>query len=352
MITLLSTLFMILILVLPAAAQTVEAALALDHGAGVVTASWNSDETKILSASQNGNLRIWSADDGEILLALDQPETSFTHALWMDDGESILFADESGAVTYSSASDGETKYSWQLNGLPLSLEPNPDESLVLVFTDLGAGSVLSLEDGAVITDFARSGCVIGAGWSEDSSKLRAWSEDGRVVVWDARSGDEVATWSLPHRAMLQGLDWNGDDSEVLAWFTDGNVYVYRSDGAGVERRAISSARHRSFVRRAIWSKDESLVMSWAGDDTVHIWSASDGASRNVYRHEDWVVGARWDQAEARVLSWSHIYVYLWDGDAQPRRFRHDNLVRGATWNGDGTRILSWSWDGMARVWTP
>ena len=51
--------------------------------------------------------------------------------------------------------------------------------------------------------------------------------------------------------------------------------------------------------------------------------------------------------EARVLSWSHIYVYLWD-DESPRRLRHRNLVNGAAWNNDGTRILSWSWDGTAQ----
>lgn len=347
-----SMLFVMLMLAASTLAQTSEAALTLEHAGGVVTASWNAEETRILSASQNGNLRIWSAEDGEILLSLDQPDASFTHALWLNDGASILTADESGAVTFSSASDGETIFSWQLNGLPLNLAPNAAESLVLAFTDAGEGSILSLADGAVIAEFSRAGPVIAADWNADETQLRAWSEDGRVVVWDSRTGDEIATWSLPHRAMLQGLDWNADDSQVLAWFTDGNVSVYRREGVGVAGRAVSSARHRSFVRQAIWSADESMVMSWAGDDTVHIWSARDGGSRQVYRHEDWVIGARWDQTEERVLSWSHIYLYLWDGDAAPRRFQHGNLVQGAAWNSDGTRILSWSWDGTARVWTP
>ena len=349
---LLSMLFVMLMIAASALAQTNEAALALEHEGGVVTASWNPEETKILSASQNGNLRIWSAEDGEALLSLDQPDTSFTHALWLNDGASILYADESGAVTLSSASDGETIFSWPLNGLPLTLAPNADESLVLAFTDAGEGSILSLADGAVVAGVSRPGPVIAAEWSADETQLRAWSEDGRVVVWDSRTGDEAATWSLPHRAMLQGLDWNADDSQVLAWFTDGNVSVYRREGVGVAGRAVSSVRHRSFVRQAIWSADESMVMSWAGDDTVHIWSARDGGSQQVYRHEDWVIGARWDQTEERVLSWSHIYLYLWDGDAPPRRFRHGNLVRGASWSSDGARILSWSWDGTALVWTP
>ena len=72
-----------------------------------------------------------------------------------------------------------------------------------------------------------------------------------------------------------------------------------------------------------------MAMSWAGDDTVHIWSVDGASSQRVFRHDDWVIGALWDEVKSRVLSWSHIYLYLWDGDEMPRRFRHRNLVSGA-----------------------
>ena len=131
----------------------------------------------------------------------------------------------------------------------------------------------------------------------------------------------------------------------MAWST------FMSRMASALAAGASAARViTAFVQRAIWSADESMVMSWAGDDTVHVWSADSGRSQGVYRHEDWVIGARWDPAEERVLSWSHIYVYLWESEREWQRFRHGNLVRGAVWSGDATRILSWSWDGTARVW--
>lgn len=345
----LALLALLFIIPIPLSAQ--EADLILAHDAGVVRASWSPNEKRILTAAEDGLARVWSVEDGELLLSIHHQGEPLTHARWKSDGAAILSSDESGRVLYSSAADGEMLQSWRLEGRPLALDLNAAETQVFVFTAAGKGAVLSLVDGATRLNLARSGVIKGAGWSADESQVRAWSEDGRVVVWELESGEVAATYSLPHRGMMLGMAWNRDDTRALAWYTDGSVFVYETDGISVSRRAVSQARHRSFVQRAIWSSDESRYMSWAADDTVHIRSSAEGQSQQVLRHEDWVVGASWDRDESRVLSWSHIYLYLWEAGGPPQRFRHRNLVRGAVWNQDASRILSWSWDGTARVWT-
>ncbi len=352
MLRLLPVLLTLLLFAFPLAAQSPDADLVLEHDAGVVSASWNPTETRILTASQDGMAQIWSAQDGEKLLSIDHAGIALTHAFWSDGGTSIISADESGAILQSKAEDGERINKWQVDGMPLHLELNAASKLLFVFTHAGKGAILSLDDGDIVLQVERQGAIVGAGWSADETQIRAWSEDGQIVAWDAESGENVATFSLPHRALLQGLEWNNDDSRLLTWFADGTVSAYEASSASVERRALANARHRSFAQQAIWSSNESLVMSWAADDTVHVWRVSGGQSEQVLRHEDWVIGARWDPDETRVLSWSHIYLYLWQGETLLNRFRHGNLVRGAVWNTDATSILSWSWDGTARVWTP
>lgn len=333
---------------IPAAAQSTEAELVLEHRASVRVAAWNADETRILTAEGNGAIHIWSAADGERLLTYHEGGSTVTQARWALADRAVLSAEESGGVLLSDAGDGAAIYAWQLEGMPLALELNAKGSAALAFTGAGVGAVLSLEDGAMTRRFEAPAAISGAAWSADEREVRAWSEDGRIYVWAVESG-EAREYSLPHRGMLLGLQWNANDTRLLAWFTNGAAQVYETDGFSVGGRAISGVRHRSFVKRAVWSRDESMVMSWAGDDTVHIWSVDGANSQRVFRHDDWVIGARWDDLEERVLSWSHIYVYLWDEES-PRRLRHRNLVNGAAWNNDGTRILSWSWDGTARVW--
>ena len=341
----------LLLLVLPArlAAQMPEAALILQHEAGVVTASWNADESEILTATEKGLLQVWSAETGEELLAIAQGESPVTHALWLDGGAAILSADESGLILLSERDTGGAIHSWRLEGLPVALELDAAGKRALAFTDQ-VGAILSLADGGRTADFAVAAEISGAAFNADETRVRAWSEDGTTTTWDLAAGKSYQA-RPPQRGILLGLDWNDADSQVLAWFANGVVNVYESDGSSIGRRRISGLRHKSFAQQAIWSADETRVMSWAGDDTVHIWSAETGRSQQVYRHEDWVIGARWDESEDRVLSWSHIYVYLWRSENEWQRFRHGNLVRGAIWNADATRILSWSWDGTARVWS-
>lgn len=336
------------LIIVPASAQSTASELVLEHESSVRIAAWNANETRILTAEGNGSIHIWSAEDGKRLLTYHEGGTAVTQAHWARTDTAILTAEESGAVLLSDAGDGSSIYAWQLEGLPLALELNADGTAALAFTQAGIGAILSLNDGAMARQFEAPMEIGGAAWSADETEVRAWSEDGRITVWDVETGD-ARDMSLPHRGMLLGLQWNANDTRLLAWFTNGGVQVYETDGDSVGGRAISGVRHHSFVKRAIWSRDESMVMSWAGDDTVHIWSVDGGNSQRVLRHDDWVIGARWDDLEARVLSWSHIYVYLWDEES-PRRLRHRNLVNGAAWNSDGTRILSWSWDGTARIW--
>ena len=349
MVRLIAALLAAALYMIPAMAQSSEAELALEHNSSVRIASWNADETRILTAEGNGAIHVWSAEDGERLLTFHEGESTATHAHWILGATSILSAHESGSVLLSHAADGATIASWKLDGLPIALELNAAGSAALAFTRAGDGAVLSLEDGELTRRFEAPVEISGAVWSADETQVRAWSEAGRIYAWDVATGDAFE-YGLPHRSMLLGLDWSADETRLLAWFTNGAVQVYETDGRNVRGRAISGVRHRSFVKRAIWSADESMVMSWAGDDTVHIWSVDDGSSQRVYRHDDWVIGARWDDAEERVLSWSHIYLYLWQDDEFLRRFRHGNLVNGALWSDDGKRILSWSWDGTARVW--
>ena len=261
-----------LLLTVPVLGQPAEAELLLELDSGVVTAAWNAEETQILTATERGLAQVWAAEDGELLQSISHDGNPITHALWMQGGAAILSADESGLVLLSSVADGAMQRSWRLDGMPIALLPNAAETALLAFTRLGKGSILSLVDGRSLIEFEAPVEIDGAGWSADERQARAWSEAGRIYVWDAESGEE-SNFALPQRSMLLGLEWNADDSRVLAWFTNGAVQVYETEGAGVASRAVSSVRHRSFVQQAIWSRDESMVMSWAGDDTVHIWSA-------------------------------------------------------------------------------
>lgn len=330
-------------------AQPQPANLILDHSKGVVTATWNTDETQIMTADEAGDIHIWSADTGDILSTIHVSDHALTHALWLSNNMQILSADESGTVQLISADTSDILHTWHIDGIPIHLELSDDEARIFAFTNAGNGAIWTTngEDGVTVS---RSGAIRGASWSADETQIRAWSEDGRLVAWDAITADRLATFSVPYRSILIGVAFNHDDTRLLAWLADGAVLVYETDGLSINAQPMSRARHNSFVQQAIWSNDEASYMSWSADDTVHIRQTESGQSEQMLQHEDWVTGAQWDMSESYIVSWSHIYIGVWTNGERMQQFQHDNLVRGARFNHDATQILSWSWDGTARVW--
>ena len=119
------------LLIVPTTAQSSEAELVLEHSTSVRTASWNADETRILTAEGNGSIHVWSAEDGERLLTYHEDGSAVTQAHWVLDDAAILSAEESGTVLLSDVGDGRTIHSWELAGLPLALELNVDETAAL-----------------------------------------------------------------------------------------------------------------------------------------------------------------------------------------------------------------------------
>lgn len=330
-------------------AQPQPANLTLDHSKGVVTATWNTDETQILTADEAGDIHIWSANNGDILTTIHLSDSALTHALWLSNNTQILSADESGTVQLISADNGDILHTWHIDGIPIHLELSDDETRIFAFTNTGNGAIWT-GNGEDSVTVSRSGTIRGASWSADETQIRTWSEDGRLVAWDATTGERLATFSIPYPSILLGVAFNHDDTRLLAWLADGAVLVYETDGLSINEQSVSRARHNSFVQQAIWASDETSYMSWGADDTIHVRDTESGQSQQMLQHEDWVTGAQWNMSESYIVSWSHIYISIWSDGTRTQQFQHDNLVRGARFNQDATQILSWSWDGTARVW--
>ena len=152
------------------AAQEREAVLIFQHDSGVVTGSWNSAETEILTATEGGLARVWSAETGEPLLTIDHSGNPLTHAMWINEGAAIVSADESGLIRLSARADGEELRRWQLGAMPVALEIVADGTEALAFTDHGGGAILSLLEGGLVVEFEAASEISGAAFSADETR--------------------------------------------------------------------------------------------------------------------------------------------------------------------------------------
>lgn len=189
--------------------------------------------------------------------------------------------------------------------------------------------------------------MLGAVFSPCERRVLTWSEDGRVRLWDAGSGEQLAEIRGAGGQVL-GAAWMADTSQVLTWARDGTVGLWNLDGT-----ARIWFEHPGGLTGAAPSPDGRQVLTWSQDGTARLWDARGGRQLSEWRHGAPVLGGRCSASGERALTWSASdRIHLWDAvnGAELGSMQHAGRVVDAILSRDGSRLLSSSWDGTARLW--
>jgi WD40 repeat protein len=163
-------------------------------------ASWNADETRILSWSNDGTVKLWdvaallSPDADGTPLAILPHDDQVNGASWNADETRIL---SWGGDNYT----GSVKL-WDVAAL---LSPDADGAPL---------DILPHDDG-----------VLGASWNADETRILSWSEDNTAKLWDVAAllspdADGAPLAILPHGSFVSGATWNADETRILSWGGD------------------------------------------------------------------------------------------------------------------------------------
>lgn len=122
------------------------------HTDSVNQAVWNADESRILTAGNDGAARIWDAETFTELLILSGHTEWVNQALWSTDGSLILTASDDGSAKVWVAATGEV----------------------------------------LLTLANHTAWVSQASWNRNETRILTTSDDGTARVWYAASGAELA----------------------------------------------------------------------------------------------------------------------------------------------------------------
>lgn len=324
----------------------------LFHDSGVNGARWSESESRVLSWSDDTTARVWNANNGGLLLTLPH-EDRVTGAIWNKDESRILSWSDDGVVKLWNSDTGGLQFKLSHEDDVKGSAWNNDETQVLSWSLDGTVKVWDAYTGMLKFTLFHEDEVHGATWNVDESQILSWSSNtvlwnrGTVSVWNAKTG--TLQYSLFHNGLVGGATWNNDESQILSWSWDETVKVW--DAATGELKF--TLLHASAVSGAIWNKDESQILSWGGNGIVQVWDLGTKQLRITLSHDDWVFGAIWNEEQNRILTWSKDgTAKVWDASTGVLQsvLSHEWIVLGAKWNSDGTQILSWSEDTIARVW--
>ncbi len=297
------------------------------HTQRVVSVRFSPDGKRLLTASWDNTARLWDAETGDHLLALEGHECSLLTAVFSPDGKRVLTVSTNGRHA-SQLYEKELK----VGEPPAAVDPGP------------------------INRPAGAGHGLGGG--------TAWQTGGETKlarVWDADTGKPIAalTKSRP-AATTFGTRWESsagafspDGKRVAVAFGNSVAAVWDAAAGGEEKFTLKG--HTDSVHDIAFSPFGEWLATASGDKTARLWDAATGAEMLVFRgHQAAVRSVRFSPDRGGVLTTSDDRTArLWEvptGNVLAHLHGHAGPVRGAAFSPDGMRVVT-AGDTTARVWT-
>jgi WD40 repeat protein/DNA-binding SARP family transcriptional activator len=323
------------------------------HTDDIRQAIWNRDGSRILTASHDGAARVWDAETGAELVTLSGHAAEIRQAVWNSDKSRILTASFDGTARVWDAETGDELLvlSGHMDYVDQAVW-NSDESRILTASFDGTARVWDARTAAELLNLSgHTGVVHQAVWNSDESRILTASFDGTAQVWDAATGAVLLTLSGHTGAVWQAV-WSSDERRILTASNDGTARVWDAK-TGTELLTLS--RNTRAVRQAAWSSDERRILTASADGTARMWDAATGAILvTLSGHTRTIRQAGWSPDEKRVLTASNDgTARVWDAETGAELFTlssHGAEVLHAVWKPDGSRILTVSTDGIVRQW--
>jgi WD40 repeat protein len=313
--------------------------------ARVPGAALNSDGKLIVTASEDGNARVWDSGTGKLLRTLEGsrgvPLSAASFSL--DDRLIVTVSDPRfNIVTVWDAATGQP-LGENLHGRSASF--SPDSKSVLTLSGGDVARISDVSDGRAFTNLqGLTGRVTYIAFSDDGKRVMAATSDRRVGVWQAASGRNLARREYAGDLMPVALSHDGKliattDSNRLAQVWDTEADKVSQFGKEGDADSVALSPDGRFL----------LVTMSSEPVSTKVWDI--GTGREVTDLPGY--SAVFSTDGSRLLTVSKDMARVWDAAtwgllAELRG--HGSDINSAAFSPDGKLVVTASKDMTALVW--
>jgi len=202
------------------------------------------------------------------------------------------------------------------------------------------------------------GKVYACSWSQDSEHLVSASQDGKLLIWNTKTGLKKYAISL-QSSWVMATDYSPSGRFVASGGLDNMVSIFEvrmEEAFAKDAQPIELMGHEGYVASCTFI-DDSEILSTSGDSTCCLWDVDRRIAKMKFcdHHAD-VMSASLlgDSRKVFVSGSTDTECCLWDirvGEKAVKSFQgHDSDINSVKAFNNGTSFVSGSDDSTCRLW--
>jgi WD40 repeat protein len=323
------------------------------HTGHVDHATFSPDDKTVITASDDGTARLWSAADGRLLATLEGHKGPVRHATFSPDGKTIVTAGSDGIARLWSTADGRLLATLEGHtGAVVHASFSSDGKTVVTASYDYTARLWNAADGRLLATLeGHTEFVVQVSFSPDDKTVVTTSSDSTARLWNAADGRPLATLE-GHTGTVTKASFSPDDKTVVTASADGTARLWTAAGG----RLIATLEGlTSGIVHAAFSPGGRTVMTASSDATVLLWNVADGnLLGSLHRGKREVTFASFSpDGKTGVTVTNDDTAQLWntsDGQFFATLKGHKDIVSHAAFSSDGKTVVTASYDNTARLW--
>ena len=386
----------------------------LQSHSGVVKAVSFSPNGKIIASGGwdqppwQGKIRLWSID-GVLLNTIDNNGIGIDSVNFSPDSSNIVTASGDGNIRLWKVAEIE---SFDVDtGYLRSIEFSTDQKNIICSGDNGSVKILRITDGELLTDIkAHDDWAMGASISPDGQAIASISTDKTVKLWGidgsllkVLSGHNDAVYGLAFSPDGKTIATASADKTIRLWSVDGPFLKSLDGKQGSVHLDVSFSHNGQFLASASWdtivggwtaklwntkgellktltgyrdsirtinfSHDDKLIATASWDGTVKVWTIDGKSIANFTEHGKPITGMTShpdrDRAAVNGVSFSSTgeflasvgydrHIRIWNLDGTQFKVipnAHADQIYRISFSPDGKTFATASWDRTVKIWS-
>lgn len=326
----------------------------IGHSGAVTQLGFVSNNQQLLSAGDDGILRVWQIPETPQSFALgDASLIDWSMNLSQSQAVCIAGADRAFVLDLNKG-EVVTEYP-KLASKPTAIAHAPNNSWVCIADQRGAAHLLNYSDGVVRGNVSAHNTRIHAvAIHPDSVRFATAAQDGSVRFWAQPPESEephqpLQQWQIEGNAAATSVTFTPDQQHLLCGAADGKIRQWNLS-SGELVRTIDA--HQAAVRELVVAPNAQTFGSCGADKTLRLWSLGDGTAQQTMQSIEDVLSFAYSADSTRVAAaYQDGVVRVWErasGQLLQSLAGHTAAVVAVAYLSDGQTIVSASHDHTLR----